>query len=140
MKDPFDVFLYPDLKFEVSSDRNIYLDQMIRLFPAEAECLKQYFKDVELAANHFMGQWKLPLGSRGLADVPLRHYLDTRFQDGRLKGILASQWGDYGLPPKFASFGVHAGVVRHYLEGGYYPEVLPPPWWMSSESCSHHWW
>ncbi len=28
---------------------------------------------------------------------------------------------DYGLPPSESAFAVHAGIVAHYLNGGYYP-------------------
>ncbi len=121
MKDPFDVFLYPDFKFEVPSSRNSYWKKLTALFPSETDSLRGYFKDVELAANKFMGQLQMPPESRALAGLTVKAYLDSHFREERLKSILASQWGDYGLPPHLASFGVHAGVVRHYLEGGYYP-------------------
>ncbi|HRP70266.1 MAG TPA: NAD(P)/FAD-dependent oxidoreductase, partial [Turneriella sp.] len=39
----------------------------------------------------------------------------------RLKALVVSQWGNYGLPPKQSSFIMHATVVQHYLGGGYYP-------------------
>ena len=35
--------------------------------------------------------------------------------------LLVSQWGDYGLPPSQSSFGIHATIVNHYLNGGWYP-------------------
>ncbi len=35
--------------------------------------------------------------------------------------MVASQWGDYGLPPSQSAFAVHALVVGHYLRGGWYP-------------------
>ena len=35
--------------------------------------------------------------------------------------VLASQWGDYGLPPKRSSFIMHAMLVAHYLDGASYP-------------------
>ena len=36
--------------------------------------------------------------------------------------MLCGQFGDYGPTPKKASFFIHASIVNHYLEGGYYPE------------------
>ena len=54
-------------------------------------------------------------------DVTTKEYLDRNFKDKRLKAILASQWGDYGLPPGQSPFLVHAVIVRHYMEGAYYP-------------------
>ena len=130
MKDPFEVFLYPNLRFEVPSGRREYLEKLRNLFPEEFESLGHYFNDVELAANHIQGRSSTldsldgnSLFSHGgeLAFQTLKTFLDHRFRDNRLKGILASQWGDYGLPPKLSSFGLHAIIVRHYLEGGYYP-------------------
>jgi len=41
--------------------------------------------------------------------------------DPKLAAILWSQWGTYGGNPTEASFGFHALVIGHYLEGAYYP-------------------
>jgi all-trans-retinol 13,14-reductase len=41
--------------------------------------------------------------------------------DPKLAGVLAGQYGDYGLPPRQSSFGMHASLVKHYLAGGCYP-------------------
>jgi all-trans-retinol 13,14-reductase len=39
----------------------------------------------------------------------------------RFAGVLAGQYGDYGLPPGQASFFMHALLVEHYLGGAAYP-------------------
>jgi len=119
MKDPFEVFLYPGLRFEVPSDRQAYLERLIGLFPDEAEALRDYWNDLDAADRAL----KAPADPKvdDLVSQSLRSYLTVHFKDDRLKGLLASQWGDYGLPPHLASFGTHATIVRHYLEGGYYP-------------------
>jgi all-trans-retinol 13,14-reductase len=131
MKDPFETFLYPDFKFEVPSGREIYLKKLASVFPGEAVNLRRYFRDLDLVTRHLPGQlappgrtpWRKAFFQRcrDMAFEPLRTYLDRRFRDERLKAVVASQWGDYGLPPKLASFGTHAVIARHYLEGGYYP-------------------
>ena len=41
--------------------------------------------------------------------------------DPKLASVLSAQWGTYGGKPKEASFGVHAIVMRHYLDGAGYP-------------------
>ena len=41
--------------------------------------------------------------------------------NNELIGVLAAQWGDYGLPPGQSSFGLHAIVANHYFEGASYP-------------------
>ena len=41
--------------------------------------------------------------------------------DPKLAAVLLAQWGTYGGKPKEASFGIHATVMGHYLEGAGYP-------------------
>jgi len=60
------------------------------------------------------------LGGRR-ATQTTKAYLDAHFRSPRLKAVLASQWGDYGLPPSRSAFAVHALIVSHYLEGGWFP-------------------
>lgn len=47
--------------------------------------------------------------------------LQELITDERLRGVLAAQCGDYGGPPSESSFAMHATVMRHYLDGAYYP-------------------
>jgi all-trans-retinol 13,14-reductase len=37
----------------------------------------------------------------------------------QLKASLASQWGEYGLPPSLSPFALHAMIVNYYSHGGY---------------------
>ena len=39
----------------------------------------------------------------------------------RLAAVLSAQWGTYGGRPNEGSFGVHATIMGHYLEGAGYP-------------------
>lgn len=41
--------------------------------------------------------------------------------DPRLRAVLAAHWLDYGALPHEGSFGMHATLMHHYLDGGYYP-------------------
>lgn len=41
--------------------------------------------------------------------------------DPKLASVLSAQWGTYGGKPNEASFGIHARVMSHYLEGAGYP-------------------
>ena len=131
MKDPFEVFVYPGMTFEVSSGRKNFLQKLTRLFPAEALSLSRYFRDLDRVVKVLSGQIRPSPDNprrnrwvekcREMTAPSLKDYLDRLFRDPKLKALLASQWGDYGLPPRQASFGVHATIARHYLEGGYYP-------------------
>jgi len=42
-----------------------------------------------------------------------------------LIAVLGGQFGDYGPTPKKANFFIHASIVNHYLEGGYFPKGGP---------------
>ena len=39
----------------------------------------------------------------------------------KLAAVLSAQWGTYGGKPKEASFGIHALIMSHYLDGAGYP-------------------
>lgn len=47
--------------------------------------------------------------------------IERHVSDPVLKGILAGQSGDHGLPPSQVSAFFHAGITHHYFDGGYYP-------------------
>lgn len=47
--------------------------------------------------------------------------IDDIITDPKLAAVLSAQWGTYGGKPKEASFGVHAIIMRHYLDGAGYP-------------------
>jgi phytoene dehydrogenase-like protein len=132
MNDPFEKFVYPGIEFAVYGDPEKYKSDLISLFPEEESSILKYFKDVRKASVFFGRHMMLKLAPpmlESLIDLfdsekpiyTLKDYLDSHFKDERLKSILASQWGDYGLPPSQASFAIHALVVQHYLNGGFYP-------------------
>lgn len=47
--------------------------------------------------------------------------LEETISDPRLRAVLAAQWGDHGSPPREGSFAMQAMILRHYLEGAWYP-------------------
>lgn len=135
MSDPFEKFIYPDFTFAVFSDPDKYLADLILQFPEEEFALRQYFKDIEKASSWVVTNAFLEVIPRfisGLVNATIKrneklakettqHYLNRHFKDDRLKSLLTSQWGDYGLPPSRSSFGIHSIVVNHYLRGAWYP-------------------
>ena len=136
MPDAYDRFVYPDLDLSVSSDPDRYERELVAAFPQEARAIHRYFKAVRRttawAAMGFV-QEMVPrpmasllrlaqrMGGR-TATGTTKAYLDSHFRSPELKAVLASQWGDYGLPPSRSAFAVHAMVVSHYLEGGWFPQ------------------
>ncbi|WP_314453114.1 FAD-dependent oxidoreductase [uncultured Actinomyces sp.] len=135
MPDAYDRFVYPGLDLSISSDPDRYERDLVTAFPQESRAIHRYFKDVRRATawatmGFVQGMVPRPVASfLGLvqraggrtATGTTKAYLDARFRSPELRGVLASQWGDYGLPPSRSAFAVHAMIVSHYLEGGWFP-------------------
>ncbi len=131
----FEKFVYPDMTFSVYDDVKRYAADLIAMFPAEKENIDGYFEDIK-KVNTWFGRHISIRGRAAFTDsvengfaekegfnprLSTKVYLDKRFEDNKLKSILTSQWGNYGLPPSQSSFMIHAAVVQHYFAGGYYP-------------------
>ena len=128
MPDPFEKFVYPDFTFEQSCQPTKFKAQLIEIFPQQQREIARYFEDINTVAK--MGTIPQLLRRaiaffhprlRNIEKLTTQEYLDRNFQDPKLKALLASQWGTYGLPPAQSSFLIHAAVVFHFLTGGYYP-------------------
>jgi all-trans-retinol 13,14-reductase len=116
MPEDFDVFHYPDLEVRASAE----------LFPEEAKGIDAYFDDVRRAAAwagretwswSAKGPMKWGMGAANAKDrrISTRTTADQmarRITDPRLRAVLTSQWGDYGLPPGRSAFAQHARVVE----------------------------
>ncbi len=130
--DPFENFIYPDHHVRVPSDAAAYQQHLIDLFPNSARQIKHYFERVR-KSSRWMGRWfaskqmpkllgRLILWPGGRDAMRSTHeLLAEAIDDPQLRGILASQWGDYGLPPAQSSFGIHALIAKDYLPGGWVP-------------------
>ncbi|EMJ96722.1 phytoene desaturase family protein [Leptospira alstonii] len=131
----FEKFVYPGFTFGENSDPEQYQKDLISLFPEESEAIRNYFNDVRKVASWhgrhmilkalppFLDKFKhtIDLIGSSSALITTKEYLDGNFRSPKLKAVLASQWGDYGLPPSLSAFAIHALIVAHYLKGGYYP-------------------
>jgi all-trans-retinol 13,14-reductase len=130
----YDKFVFPDFTFEAPSDKAEFIAKIKELFPHEKAAIDTYFKDVITADEWYRKNivYKhLPRGlkpimkpserAKRLATMSTREYLDKTFKDEKIKGMLTSQWGNYGAVPGQSSFANHAMVVRHFFKGGYYP-------------------
>jgi all-trans-retinol 13,14-reductase len=135
LPDEYDVFLYPSLTLKVPKGREKYERSLAAAFPAEAQAIAQYFRDIQRAAGWFTRRmmamltpqpisWivgKINRSSEPLALQTTEQYLQSKIRDPRLRAVLASQWADYGLPPARSAFVTHALIVHHYLDGAWYP-------------------
>jgi all-trans-retinol 13,14-reductase len=134
MPSPYDVFVYPDQAFAVPEGVQAFQSALLSAFPDERDAIQQYLREVKRmydwnSLRMMANAWRPPL--RGIIRwfctrfrLPFEStasYLKRRFRDQRLQGILASQWGAYGLPQSQAPFFIHATMVQHFIRGGYYP-------------------
>ncbi|MCS6812350.1 MAG: NAD(P)/FAD-dependent oxidoreductase [Cyanobacteria bacterium] len=131
----FEQFVYPGLQFQVPSNKQQYQDALIQRFPQEAKAIRRYFKAITNTAAAYglfsmrrsgsrlmqVVGWLYNLFNPPRLEMTTQEYLDRHFQSPALKALLASQWGDYGLPPSLSPFALHSMIVSHYLDGGYYP-------------------
>ena len=61
------------------------------------------------------------IGKHRLARLTAQEYLDTHFQDERLKGVLTGVWGDWGLKPNEVSHVQFCCSISNLVEGTWYP-------------------
>jgi len=136
MPEDFDRFVYPGFSLAVPSNPAEYERRVIAAFPEEEKAIRRYFRDLRKT-----GAWNVLGFTANMTPRPVAallglvrrmsgktalmttgEYLDRHFRSGLLKALLASQWGDYGLPPSKSAFAIHAQIATHYFKGAWFPE------------------
>lgn len=136
MPETYDRMIFPDASYDFVSGRENFINRLTEYFPKERSAIEQYLelvRDCNRASRRFFSNRALPKSLGRIAYRPMsRHYLkyadrttwdvlSSLTSDRKLIGVLAGQYGDYGLTPRQSSFAIHAAVVNHYLYGAYYP-------------------
>jgi len=127
--------IFPDYDLRVPQ-KNIkaYINSLVELFPEEKAGIEGIFEDMEGITND-IGKFSAANGKVNMntfaQDFPymLKAYnrtwgniVDARITNPKLKAIVSSLWGYYGLPPSKLSPYYYAMPTFSYLkEGGYYP-------------------
>ncbi|MCO4746514.1 MAG: NAD(P)/FAD-dependent oxidoreductase [Proteobacteria bacterium] len=128
------VLIGDDFKFDIPSGFETFVSRLIDTFPAEAAGIRAYMGTLrsvaeELKAN--MGKSRkrdllsMPFRTPNLARWgmrPLAHLQNKYLKDPFLKAVVTIQAGDHGLPASRVPVALHASVVNHYFEGGWYPK------------------
>lgn len=136
MPDPFEKFHYPDFQFDMVGDPKTFRADLIKEFPSEKTNIDGLFEDIKKVTKWNtlrLGIASFPQPLRYLAGLysklgdnfalqTTEEYLAKRFDDPKLRALMASQWGTYGQPPSASPFQIHAGIINHFMKGGYYPE------------------
>ena len=136
MPDVYDRFDIGGRIYEFPTGPDRFQEQLIGYFPAEAAGIAAYVAAVNAtrkSSRLYFAEKAMPRPVArlvgGLMRAPFLRWAGRTTLDvlrgftsnDDLIALLAGQWGNYGLPPAQSSFGIHALVAGHYLNGGSYP-------------------
>ncbi|MEZ5963123.1 MAG: NAD(P)/FAD-dependent oxidoreductase [Planctomycetota bacterium] len=133
----YDTLHFPD-GFEVSVARPVdaYKLELKEHFPDSASEIDAYFEALESAgeAAHLVAaerampepfrsahRWWNKKKIRRWCGRTTGEVIAEVITDPQLAAVLSAQWGTYGGRPTEGSFGIHATVMNHYLDGAGYP-------------------
>lgn len=128
--DGYDHIFIGDRQFDFPKGRQNLVERLKSHFPHEAKGIDGYFTDLTNITQGLrqVGDLSRPLqAAAGIANLLKwaratgADLINAHVSDPVLRGVLAGQSGDHGLPPSRVSAFVHAGITEHYLDGGYYP-------------------
>jgi len=138
--DGFDRLIFPDFEFRVPSDRELYRDRLVGLFPGGRRGIDRYMATLaqiqcfytklsagfgvmtpDTAALMFL---RAPRVAALLATgITTQTFLDLCTKNPMLRAVLLGQNGDYALPPSEVSPLLHCGLANHYFDcGAWYPK------------------
>ncbi len=127
--------IYPDHDISVPmKDLPAYIRTLVGNFPAEKQGIEEIFNDM----RGLLRDINKISGVKGQVDMSTfpKEYpflfkafnktwgdmLDVRIKDSKLKAIISSLWGYYGLPPsKLSSYYYALPTFGYLTDGGYYP-------------------
>jgi phytoene dehydrogenase-like protein len=130
------VHLPGGFEFQFARPQAALVTELKERFPASKGEIDAFFEALlhaERAGRHVFGQRAMPV-LLGKATRILHHsdinrwwgrtteaVLREMIGDPRLRAVLAAQRGDYGPDPRESSFGLNAVIMRHYMQGAYFP-------------------
>ena len=136
MGDVYDRIVIGDKIFDFRKGTENLKQDLKDYFPEEQEAIDSYFDLVFSAVKANRGfylekgmpGWISRIFGTRMRKKMLQHSNKTTLEvisqitgNQKLIKVLTGQFGDYGLPPAKSSFAMHAILVRHYFNGGYFP-------------------
>jgi phytoene dehydrogenase-like protein len=127
--------IFPDHDIRVAQrNPEAFIATLTTLFPDEQEGIRGLFDDIKGLA-HDVRRISEARGNVDMSRFPVdfphlfRYHtatwgtmVDSRIKNPRLKAIISSQWGYYGLPPsRLSSFYYALPFLGYLSEGGFYP-------------------
>lgn len=120
-------------RFDLPAGKDHLINKLQALFPKEQKGIQRYVNLIDSARKELnvISELKTPLDHLLVpfrmqnlgryALFTLQRVIDWYIKDPLLKAFLNIQCGNHGLAPEKASFAMHAGMMGHYLGGGFYP-------------------
>jgi all-trans-retinol 13,14-reductase len=136
MPEVYDRIRIADRSYDFVSGAERFTERLREYFPQEGAAIGRYVakvRDAARAGGLFFAEKAIPavlarvagpLMRRGFLSYARRTTGETLAGltgNRELMAVLTGQWGDYGLPPGQSSFGMHAVIADHYMEGAFYP-------------------
>jgi all-trans-retinol 13,14-reductase len=136
MPDVYNRIVIGDRTYAYPSGATNFKKQMKEYFPAESQAIDRYTDmvfEANRAATPFFAQRSLqqPEGDalyeemcgpfRRFSDRTVTEVLSELTDDEELRAVLCGHYGDYSMNPGRASFGMHAMLIRHYIDGANFP-------------------
>ncbi len=131
--DGYDHVLVGGERFDIPRGKDHLAERLCARFPRERAGIHGFLDTTDRMATELMNGVSAR-GWREKATLParlptvLRHgwraldaFLDGFTRDPMLRAILSIQGGDHGLPPSRAPAAMHATILAHYFDGGFYP-------------------
>lgn len=122
--------------FDICRGRQALTERLKESFPHQVRAVDRWMDIVARMSRELEGGTKAAPGLRGLVTMPARIPTLARYglrsvdhvlarcgvTDPELRAVLTVQAGDHGMPTSTCPMGLHAAIVGHYFEGGYYPK------------------
>ena len=136
MPEVYDRIRIGEAEYEFVAGLERFRDRLKSYFPAETAGIDRYLRAVQSCAHRtsmYFTEKALPRPIARVAGPLMRapflrwarrttaEVLAEITSNRELAGLLAAQWGDYGLPPGQSSFAMHAIIAAHYFEGASFP-------------------
>ena len=139
----YDELFIEDQHYLFRAGEDNFIKDLSNRFEGEEENIREYIKlvkNVSKKSLFFSIKIIQSFWIRRLLELYLKYwdkdyykYVNTSAYDvistftnnDELIAVLGGQFGDYGPTPKKANFFIHASIVNHYLEGGYFPKGGP---------------
>ncbi|MFT6027373.1 MAG: all-trans-retinol 13,14-reductase [Bacteroidia bacterium] len=136
MDEVYDRVVLGENSYDFKSGKENFIEMLYERFPGEEAAIDEYIKTVYAATGsnrEFFQERAFPAVLSKLigsfytknyykwSDKTTKEVLDGITDNEELKGVLAGQYGDHGMPPGESSFAIQSVVNKHYWKGGAFP-------------------